>query len=520
MDRIKARLKNFLASEIGMLAILGLITLVSFGIFVPFTGFYWDDWIWKFFSSAYSSEYLLWQPVDRPLAGTLHILLNRLFADDPLKWQLGNLFFRWANAAGFYYLMRRVLPARKDIPAILAIIFLVFPVFSEQWISIAFIHHLVPMSVLWISFILMFTAVETKPRGKRLGLFGLSIFLAVLVMLTTEYFYGIEAFRVVLLVYLLRKQSPQKKISGVLWETVKLWWAYAAVIILMVAWRAGLGVAEGASYAVHLNRMFTAGIPAGIWNFISMVASGIYSATVVVFGKLFTIPQSAELGLFKTVFFYVLIVVTLSLFLIYFHGLFSRNTVEKRTAFELIALGLGGLVIGGLPFWVGGLQYQPSFPDDRLGLPLMLGASFLVVGLILLLSRYRRVVSVVLAIVATLSVGTNYLTGAAYAKSWAEQQVFWRQFVTRVPNLEPGTAVITAQLPPDFMNDLSFMMTLNWLYDQNPNEESLQYGLFFSDSRGMLETISAQMPLVYDQRMVKFESEIEKSLVISYNQNS
>ncbi|MEN8243150.1 MAG: hypothetical protein ABFS17_14655, partial [Chloroflexota bacterium] len=73
---------------------------------------------------------------------------------------------------------------------------------------------------------------------------------------------------------------------------------------------------------------------------------------------------------------------------------------------------------------------------------------------------------------------------------------------------------------PDFMNDLSFMMTLNWLYDQNPNEESLQYGLFFSDSRGMLETISAQMPLVYDQRMVKFESEIEKSLVISYNQNS
>ena len=126
----------------------------------------------------------------------------------------------------------------------------------------------------------------------------------------------------------------------------------------------------------------------------------------------------------------------------------------------------------------------------------------------------------ILALVAAFSIGSNFIYGVAYAQSWKDQQVFWRQFTSRVPALESGTIVVPPDLPPAFMNDLSFMMTLNWLYDLEPDEAALNYGLFFSKSRVMFKSVSEGMPLVYDHRMVKIESEIGNILVISYNENA
>jgi hypothetical protein len=515
----KEQALQFLESDRGMVVILAVISLITFGIFVPFTGFYWDDWIWKFFSYAYPSDYLLWQPIDRPLAGTLHILLDAVFGDNPLNWQLGNLFFRWASAVGFYYVLRKVFPAQKNVPAILAVFMLVFPVFSEQWISIAFIHHLVPLSVLWLSYLLMFAAMETDQRNKRLGKFGLSILLAGLVMLTTEYYFGIEAFRVVLLCYYLWKRNPQRKLAAVLWESIKLWWAFAGMMLLLAVWRSGLGHSEGATYSVNFSRLFKDGIVSGLGDFLSQIANDLYSATAGVLMKMFSFPKISDLGMLKTSLFYGLLIGSFVLGLFFFRQQIGK-TIRQRTAVELIVLGLAGLVIGGLPFWVGGLQYSPSFPDDRLGLMLMMGTCFLIVGLVLLLASFHQIASVILALVAAFSIGSNFLTGAAYTRSWDQQQIFWRQFTARVPALEPGTVVISSQLPAEFMSDLSWMMTLNWLYDSHPTEETLKYGLFYGDSRRMLETITDQTPLVYDMRLVKFESEIDHALVISYNLNS
>jgi hypothetical protein len=107
-----------------------------------------------------------------------------------------------------------------------------------------------------------------------------------------------------------------------------------------------------------------------------------------------------------------------------------------------------------------------------------------------------------------------------FAQSWEDQQDFWRQFVTRVPALEPGTVVVVSELPPKFMSDLSFMMTLNWLYDLEPEEAGLDYGLFFWDMRGLFKTIEAGMPVVYDWRMVTFESDLDHSLLIAYRTNN
>jgi hypothetical protein len=518
--KLVSRIREYLATDAGVLVVLGLVSLVAFGIFVPFTGFYWDDWVWKFFSYAYESNYLLWQPVDRPLAGTLHVLLDAVLGDNPLNWQTANLFFRWANAAGFYLVLRKVLPDRKNIMAVVAVYFLIYPGFSEQWISIAFIHHLVPMTVLWFSFVFMFDALETQAKKKRIIKFGISIILAVLVMLTTEYFFGIEIFRAVLLLYYLLRKSPGKKLLVSLWSTIKVWWPFAVVTFGLVIWRATVGSSEGASYAVNISRLFDDGLAAGLWNYIQSIGTGMYASTVQVLLKSFSLPEMETFGQSKTILFYGLFIGMYAAGTWYSYFLYGRRTDQDgKLGFELVLLGFIGLVFGGQPFWVAGMQYFPHFPTDRLGLSLMMGASMMLIGIILLLVRNRWIVSVLLAALFAFGVGSNLLTGAAFAQAWEDQQVFWRQFVTRVPNLEPGTVLVTKRLPPAFMNDLSFMMTLNWLYDLDPNEVELQYGLFYSDSRSVLQTIEADMSIVYDRRMVKFNSDIHQTLVFYYSKN-
>jgi hypothetical protein len=516
--KIISRIRESLATDTGVLVVLGLVSLVAFGIFVPFTGFYWDDWIWKFFSYAYESDYLLWQPVDRPLAGTLHVLLDAVLGDNPLNWQLTNLFFRWANAAGFYWTLKKVFPKYEITMAVVAAFFLIYPGFSEQWISIAFIHHLVPMTVLWISIVLMFEALEAQEKVRRAIKFGASVLLAVLVMLTTEYFFGIEIFRAVLLFYYLWRRSPGEKLPGTFWETVKKWWPFALASMGMVLWRSAVGVSEGASYSVDVPGLFEDGLAGGLLDYLKNIGIGIYSATVQMTVNTFSLPEMEIFGQSKTILFYVVLLGAFSAGTLYFLTMLQRQEIQDNAVgTALVLLGLIGLILGGQPFWIAGMQYHPYFPFDRLGLTQMMGESMLVVGIILFVVRQRRITAVLLAALFAFGIGFNFQTGAAYAQSWKDQQVFWRQFVTRVPSLEPGTVLVTEGLTPAFMNDLSFMMTLNWLYDLDLGEEELQYGLFYGDSRSVFQTIEEDMPIVYDRRMVNFSSDINQTLAFYYS---
>jgi hypothetical protein len=520
MMKSVSRIREFLTTDTGVLIVLGLVSLVAFAIFIPFSGFYWDDWIWKFFSYAYESDYLLWQPVDRPLAGTLHVLLDAVLGDNPLNWQLANLFFRWANAAGYYWMLKKVFPNPKTTMAVVAAFFLIYPGFSEQWISIAFIHHLVPMTLLWVSFVLMFEALETQARRRRSIKFGSSVILAALVMLTTEYFFGIEIFRVVLLFYYLWRRSPGEKPSGTLWETIRVWWPFAVVSLGLVLWRSAVGVSEGASYSVDIPGMFNEGLAVGLLDFLKNIGIGIYSATVQAMINSFSLPEITTFGQSKTILFYVVFLGVFAAGTVYFLYMLDRKEdQDNKVGIALILLGLIGLVLGGQPFWVAGMQYLPKFPEDRLGLPLMVGESMVFVGIVLLLVRHRQIRALILAAIFVFGVGSNFQTGAAFTQSWKEQQVFWRQFVTRVPSLEPGTVLVTKRLPPAFMNDLSFMMTLNWLYDLDLSEEELQYGLFYGDSRGVFQTIEDEMPVVYNHRKVVFRSDIDQTLAFFYGRN-
>jgi hypothetical protein len=338
-------------------------------------------------------------------------------------------------------------------------------------------------------------------------------------MLTTEYFYGIEIFRGVLLFYVLKKRTPERKFLDTLWQMVKSWWPFGVLSLSMVFWRAKVGVTEGATYSVGVPQAFDQGVLIGLWEFIQKIFFGIYSATAEVIFRAFKFPSADTFGPIKTAAFYLLLAGTLVVSWWVFSQFIGKNSsADIRFDLELVVLGVIGLGLGGLPFWAAGLQYFPIFPSDRLGLSMMMGWSLLIVGL-LLLTQGSRICTPLFSVLFSLGLAANFLLGAAYVQSWEDQQTFWRQFVTRVPALEPGTVVVTSELETEFMNDLSFMMTLNWLYDLEPTEDYLNYGMFYFDSRGIFQTIEEDMSIVYDRRMVNFESDINNILLISYSKS-
>jgi hypothetical protein len=515
------RLRAGFNSDLGFILLLGVLTIISFGIFVPFVGFYWDDWIWKFFSNAYSSDYLLWQPIDRPLAGTLHVVLNLFLGDHPITWQIGNLFFRWASAVTFYWMLRKAMPGKKEIAAALSIFFLIYPGFSEQFISIAFIHHLVPLTVLWLSFVAMFTAFETPVVKKKYFLFGVSLVMAAAVMLTTEYFFGIELFRVVLLIYYLQSREGDNKFLISIGDSLKLWWPFAIITVGLMFRRAAIDTSEGATYSVNFVTFFQNGFASGLKLLISKMFTGMYSSTVGVISQAFRFPEQETLGRIKTIGYYSLFVVIIILGWWWFGSLLTPKTeISRRTGSELFFLGVLSLSVGGIPVWVSGMQYKPEFPQDRLGLLMMVGWAMILVGLSMAIIPKRLFLSGLYAMLLAFSVSSNFISGSAFVQSWEDQQEFWRQFVVRVPALKSGTVVITSELKPKFMSDLSYMMTLNWLYDQEPDEAGLDYGLFFGEDRTMFSANASGLPFAYHRRMISFESDLNNTLVFVYSQDN
>ena len=94
MQGIKRILFN---DKIISLKIAGLI-LLSYGLVIPFIGFFMDDWYIIWFKHIFGSiELINYFSLDRPLMGYFYVAVNFILgnSESPLVWQVFGLFTRW-----------------------------------------------------------------------------------------------------------------------------------------------------------------------------------------------------------------------------------------------------------------------------------------------------------------------------------------------------------------------------------------------------------------------------------------
>ena len=199
---------NPIVFAIGLL----LFAVVTYGIFVFKLGFYWDDWPPLLLSHLpYKQQIWNYFLFDRPFQSWTYYFLFPICKDSAACWQISGIIFRWAAALLFYLTFFRLFPKQKTILQWTAILFVVFPGFSNQFSSVSFGSHFIVFSIFAAS---LFTLVVGL-QNKRLVWFLLpfSYLLTAIHLFTMEYFVGLEVLRLCIIFYLSYIPEKSKKHS-------------------------------------------------------------------------------------------------------------------------------------------------------------------------------------------------------------------------------------------------------------------------------------------------------------------
>ena len=448
--------------------------VAAYALFAPSLGFYWDGWPFVWISETYGSEGLTrYFSTNRPFWGWLYQLTTPLIGSSIILWQLFGVITRWFSGIAFWALLKRLWPKQPEAVNWAALLFVLYPGFSQSPIANMYGHFYVVLALalvsLWLHIGIAQGSVEmekghrsdfvhrkTLPSIAALGMATYALF-------ANEYFFGLELLRPVLLFLVLPGGTIDRRFK----QVCRLWWPYAVMILLYAYWRIfilgfhtyDLGIATEAAPS---QTIFSLGLKVISEILLSgIVAWGVPIARLLQsdWASRFTLLAAAILPLAAIWFFF---------------ALRDRPDGQANFARSAIALGFITLVVSGLPVWAIGLPMRFAFPNDRLTLPMMAGASILLVGLVALL-RWPTVRRGLLAILAGCALAFQLLVGVDYRDDWRYQLSFFWQLTWRAPRVQPGTTFVLHELEVMHLTDNSLVAPLNWLYAPGNKDDELDY---------------------------------------------
>ena len=492
-----------------------IITILAYGLLLPQLGFYWDDWPWIWFSHLWGKSYLL--AIDhqfRPLSGVILFLTSLIAGEKPLIWQSITLTFRWLSAVAFYSFLEAIFPNNRLVNIISSILFLVYPAYTHQYVSVNSSRHILPYVFFLLSLCFM-VKINQKSDYTWQSNF-LSITFMSLAMLSTEYYYGLELIRPLILWIAMHIQSnkiPPIKL------VFKRWLPYAIVFFIIGIWRFGITrLPNYQNYPVELGEEITQMPMNTIASLMVRWLQQIEVGLIFSWTKIFAFPQSGSFGIKKTIAYAVLTIFSFMVISAFLIWKFRNQTGNKRNAFYMFLLGMAGLMSGGLPFLAAGLKMDITFPASRMTLPMAFGSSLFLAGLIDFLSNRSWIRIGLASLLASLAIGAQFQSAVEFQRDWAYTNAFFQQLSWRVPELEPGTTLVGHQLAETHSTDNSLTAPINWLYFPNFKSTNLPLMFYYLDVR-----IGRQIQAILPNLLIKgsygpfnFQGSTNKALIIVY----
>lgn len=499
---------------------LFLACLLSFGLLIPWLGFFWDDWpsIW-FLHFLGPSGFIEVFAADRPLLGRLFLGTTSILGESAFGWQVFGFMTRWFSSLLFWWLLRLFWPSRPQQAAWIALLFALYPGFSQQFIAVTYSHVFIIFSTFILSLVTMILAL--RKQGWFWLLYILSILLAAYSMFSVEYFFGLELLRpLILWVELSDIEKKGKRLGRVL----VYWSPYALLMSFFLVWRIILVETPRGEVSIF-DRLQNSPLA-------ELVALGttILRDTIEVSFSAWAQPLNffnlREFGLLPTLLYLLIVAVAAGIFIIYLlryqengDGT-GRSTPDehKRWSWFAIIIGLAGLLVAGWPFWATGLPIGLDFPWDRFTLAMMIGTSLLVGGLVVLLTRSRTQSAILIGILVGLAVGLHFQNANHFRREWDSQKAFFWQLAWRAPGIEPGTLLLTSELPFTHFTDNSLTAPLNWTYSPDELGVPMPYLLYQIESRhgAALESFEPGQPIEQEYRATFFDGSTDQALVLYY----
>lgn len=500
---------------------IGLLVLCCFSYapLISTLGLYWDDWpsLWflKMFGPTIFPQAFAG---DRPAQGWLFVLTSAIFGESLLAWHVFGILARWFSGLALFWTLSALWPNHKTQTLWVTALFLVYPGFLQQYIPITYGHQFLILSLFFISIATMIWSVRT-PR-LYWPLTALSLLISVFSMFALEYFFGLEFLRPAILWIILRTQKAGSRQRFT--ATLKRWLPYLAANVLFLIWRLTHPTPRGE--VILFNNL--AADPGGtLLNLIRTIAQDLYEASLLAWGSIFrylnfTSQKQAVTLAYLGVVASVSIVVFALIYLQHRRSQAQVNVESSRSwSLQAIPLGLYALILSGWPIWVTDLHLELQVPWDRFTQPMMLGSCLLIVGLFDLLIRPYLPKAILISLLVGLGAGAQFHYALAYRQDWTAQRTFLWQFAWRVPQLEPETLLLSADLPFLISSDNSLTAAFNWIYAPDLDSEQMPYLLYDINARlgNRLPALETDIPINQEYRATRFDGSTSQALVFYYS---
>ncbi len=501
------------------LALLGVL-VVSFGLLLPTLGIYWDDWsvmltatlrgvpgFWEYYS------------FDRPFVAWTYAVFLPLLGTTPIVWHIFTLLLRWGTAWAVWWALLGLWPERRREVTLVAFLFAVYPIFTEQAIAVQYSQQWICYLFYCLSLGLMIAAWRNPRRAVLFT--GLGVILSTVQMFTMEYFVGIEALRPLIL-WILASEVDESRIRRARRVGIA-WLPYVGVLVFFVIWRLfllKLPLADPntptllfqlrtapVSTALHVLQL---GLQDMAFMLVSVWANLFQADTIQLNDRWVVISWAVGAILAAGVYFFM-------------RWMFARQSDEEHSNWsrQAVALGVAGMVFGVVPIWLTDRQVSAGLYADRFGMPAMLGASLLVVGLIgWLTPSYRRRLLLVMLLMGA-AVGEHWRIANDYHWAWVNQARFYWQLAWRAPYIEPHTPIFA---DGEILKYMGLNATTAGIIIANPPSGLPQNELpyyFYSLGREfswqMPEFLSGMQVTEHNYRIYHFTGNTRDALVIDYD---
>lgn len=510
-----------------------LITVVSYGLLLPLTGFYWDDWPFAWMAEFLGpQEFIPAFAGVRPFLGPLFFVTTSLIPPVPLYWQIFALVIRFIAVLSAWFALNQIWPRHKRPALIASLLFLVFPGYSQHWVAFTHINQeWIPFILYLLSFGLTARAlrqstalsegvvvVEAQVTKQPLVSNRYTIYALLLLaagVFPTEYFVSIEPMRFLFIWVIVSEQFNGFRSRCI--ETLRRWWPYLLIWLANAAWLAYFyTIGDYASYEVEVvNEPLT---PAYVF---SSLGDAIWKAGFYVWAQIILLA-SKTITAPTTLVTVALIIVTFVSLAFYLRKLNIYDVGTRIFAIAAILIGLAGILLGRIPSFAAGLPLTLQSSFDRFMISMMLGGSLFITGLIELFIRNPRIKVYVFAFLIALGIGQQFFNANIFRRDWTKQQEIYWQLAWRIPAMQPGTALLTHQLPVDYETDLSFTAPINWMYAPEYSRSAivprnLPYALLYTEKRlggSALPSLEKNTPISLPIRRVSFHGSTSQVLVI------
>jgi hypothetical protein len=457
-------------------ALLALITALIYLPFLFRIGYFNDDWYLMYAAGAKGAGvFREIFSIDRPMRALVMSPAYLVFGNNPILYNLSACMFRTAGAIFLFRFLSSLWHGEKRVAWLAALLCLVYPGFLSQLNGIDYQPQMVSLAVMSLTLNLTLLAWRAQKIARRLGLFLVLTVLTTFYLGLVEYFVGLEALKLALLILLVFRAE-----SGWLARLKRsaAWLACSLLTALpFLTWR--LFFFESERGATDVN-MQLGGVLAGPFAALLSWSSALLKDAIDVLFLAWIEPlrrTTSDMSAAQWLTGFIFAALILCLAWVGTRRL-SAAAMQGGVDWRMEALWLGGvmLIFGLLPVIIVGREVNfESF--SRYALAPSIGAVLIWLAALAFIPsrRLQYAITVLLILSATF---THYGSGLLRARDTEAIRNFWWQVSWRIPQMENGTTLV-ANYPALVEEDYFIWGPANLIYHpQSTHSDYVQPSIY------------------------------------------